>query len=269
MTHSSPVPTLSARPGPADFFQGLALLPRSWGLIFRTPRLLGLSALCALVTLVALGALAVLLGTYTPELLGWLWTRPEAWYGRVLWYVLLALMFLVLLVVGANVVLPLVLAPLQDPLSERTEELCGNYTSPPFQLGSFLQGLVTSVAHTLARVFFLLLGLAVLFPLNLLPVVGNMAWTVLGTLWTMLWLAGEHLAAPMTRHGYSFAEVRRALRGRWLLCLGFGAGVFVLLWVPILNSFFLPVAVVGGTLLYRGLLAVGNVPPPPSQPIRK
>jgi CysZ protein len=269
MTHPPPVPTFSTRSGPTDFFQGLALLPRSWSLIFRTPRLLGLSALCALVTLVALGALTVLLGTYTPELLGWLWTRPEAWYGRALWYILLALMFLVLLVVGANVVLPLVLAPLQDPLSERTEELCGNYTSPPFQLGPFLQGLITSVAHTLARVFFLLLGLAVLFPLNLLPVVGNMAWTVLGTVWTMLWLAGEHLAAPMTRHGYPFAEVRRALRGRWLLCLGFGAGVFVLLWVPILNSFFLPVAVVGGTLLYRGLLAVGNVPPPPSQPIRK
>ncbi|QRN99679.1 EI24 domain-containing protein [Archangium violaceum] len=266
MTHSSPVPSFSARPGPADFFQGLALLLRSWSLIFRTPRLLSLSALCALVTLAALVGLTVLLGTYTPRLLGWLWTQPEAWYGRVLWYLVLALMFLILLVVGANVVLPLVLAPLQDPLSERTEELCGNYTSPPFQLGPFVRGLVTSVAHTLARVFFLLLGLAVLFPLNLVPVAGNTAWTVLGTLWTMLWLAGEHLAAPMTRHGYHFAQVRRALRERWLLCMGFGAGVFVLLWVPILNSFFLPVAVVGGTLLYRGLLVVGTVPPPPSQP---
>ncbi|WP_257459908.1 EI24 domain-containing protein [Archangium lipolyticum] len=269
MTHSSPVPTFSARPGPADFFQGLALLLRSWSLIFRTPRLLGLSALCALVTLVALAALAVLLGAYTPELLGWLWTRPEAWYGRIFWYLILTLMFLILFVVGANIVLPVVLAPLQDPLSERTEELCGNYTSPPFQLGPFVQGLLTSVAHTLARIFFLLLGLAVLFPLNLVPVAGNTAWTVLGTLWTMLWLAGEHLAAPMTRHGYRFAEVRRVMRQRWLLCLGFGAGVFVLLWVPILNSFFLPVAVVGGTLLYRGLLVVGNVPPPPSQPIGK
>ena len=67
----------------------------------------------------------------------------------------------------------------------------------------------------------------------------------------------------MTRHLYPFAQVRRVLRQRWALCLGFGAGVYVLLWVPILNSFFLPVAVVGGTLLYRGLLAVGGVPPAP------
>ncbi|PTL78570.1 EI24 domain-containing protein [Vitiosangium sp. GDMCC 1.1324] len=264
MTHPSPVPTLSARSGPTDFFQGLGLLGRAWSLIFRTPRLLLLSALCAVVTLVALGGLFAALWVYSPELLGWLWTRPEAWYGRVLWYLLLVLMFLVLLVVGANVVLPLVLAPLQDPLSELTEEQCGGYSPPPFRLGAFLQGLVTSVGHTLMRVLLLVLGLAVLFPLNLVPVVGNVTWTVLGTLWTMLWLAGEHLAAPMTRHLYPFSEVRRALRERWLLCLGFGAGVYVLLWIPILNSFFLPVAVVGGTLLYRGLVATGNVPPPPT-----
>ncbi|QRK13814.1 EI24 domain-containing protein [Archangium violaceum] len=264
MTHPSPVPTLSARPGPADFFQGLGLLGRAWSLIFRTPRLLRLSTLCAVVTLVALGGLFALVWMYTPQLLGWMWTRPEAWYGQAVWYVLLVLMFLVLLVVGANVVLPLVLAPLQDPLSELTEEQCGGYTPPPFRLGAFTQGLVTGVAHTLARVLFLVLGLALLFPLNLIPVLGNTAWTVLGTGWTVLWLAGEHLAAPMTRHQYPFAEVRRVMRQRWLLCLGFGAGVYVLLWVPLLNSFFLPVAVVGGTLLYRGLLAVGNVPPPPA-----
>lgn len=265
MTPPPPVPTFSARASPADVFQGLGLIFRAWNLIFRTPALLKLSALCAAVTLVALGALFVLLWLYAPDLLGWMWTRPEPWYGRALWYLVLVLLFLVLLVVGANVVVPVVLAPLQDPLSELTEARCGGYTPPPpFRLGAFLQGLATGLGHTLARVFLLLLGLAVIFPLNLLPVVGSMAWTVLGTLWTMLWLAGEHLAAPMTRHQYPFAEVRRVLRQRWLLCLGFGAGVYVLLWVPLLNTFFLPVAIVGGTLLYRGLLATGGVPPPPS-----
>jgi CysZ protein len=269
MSSPSPIPSFSARAGPADFFQGVALLGRAGGLIFRSPRLLGLSALCALVTLVALGGLLVLLWVYTPELLGWMWARPEPWYGRVLWYLLLALLFLILLVVGANITLPVVLAPLQDPLSELTEDLCGDATSPPFRLGAFLQGLVTSVAHTLARVFFLLLGLALLFPLNLIPVAGSMMWTVLGTLWTMLWLAGEHLAAPMTRHGYPFTEVRKAMRQRWLLCLGFGVGVYFLLWIPLLNIFFLPVAVVGGTLLYRGLRAVGDISPPPASTLGK
>ncbi|EPX58798.1 Sulfate transporter, CysZ-type [Cystobacter fuscus DSM 2262] len=263
MSASSPVPSFSARSNPADFLQGLALIGRATGLIFRTPRLLALSLLCGLVTLVALGGLFALLWVYAPDLLGMVWTRPEPWWGRVLWGLVFVLLFLVLFVVGASVVVPLVLAPLQDPLSELTEERCGHYSSPPFRLGAFFRGLVLGVSHTLARIFFLLLGLAVLLPLHLVPGVGSIAWAVLGTIWTMLWLAGEHLAAPMTRHQYPFDQVRRVLRQRWPLCLGFGAGVYVLLWVPLLNNFFLPVAVVGGTLLYRGLLAVGNVPPPP------
>ncbi len=269
MTHSSPVPTFTARPGPGDFLQGLALLGRAWRLIFRTPRLLGLSALCAVVTLVALGGILVLLWLYAPELLGALWSRPEAWYGRALWYLVLVLMALVLLVVGVNVVVPVALAPLQDPLSEITEELCGDYVSPPFRAGTFLRGLATSVGHTLARVLLLLLGLALLFPLNLVPAVGNLAWTVLGSLWSMFWLAGEHLASPMTRQLYAFAEVVQAMRRRWLLCLGFGAGTWLLLWVPLINTFFLPVAVVAGTLLYRGLRATGDIAPPPALRIGK
>ncbi len=123
---------------------------------------------------------------------------------------------------------------------------------------------MTGVAHTLARIVFLLLGLAVLLPLHLIPGMGSVLWTVLGSLWTMIWMAGEHLAAPMTRHLYPFAEVRRMLRERRALCLGFGAGVYLLLWVPVLNTFFLPVAIVAGTLLYRGLRRSGQLPPPPS-----
>lgn len=264
MIRSSPVPDLPPRSSFSDFVQGVALLGRALGLIFRAPKLFALSALCALVTLVSLVALVWLIGHYSPQLVGALFPRPEAWYGQALWYLVLALTFVVLLVVGANTLPPLLLAPLMDPLSETTEELCGGYTSPPFTLGAFFKGLMTGVGHTLARVFFLVLGLTVLLPLHLIPGLGSVLWTVLGSLWAMIWMAGEHLAAPMTRHLYPFAEVRRMLRERRALCLGLGAGIYLMLWVPVLNTFFLPVAVVAGTLLYRGLIAAGNLPPPPA-----
>jgi CysZ protein len=262
MTTPSPVPTIAPHPSPKDFFQGLGLLGRAFGLIFRSPKLFLLSSLCAVVTLVALVGLVGLLWRYTPELIGRFFARPEAWYSQALWYLVLALTFVVLLVVGANTLPPLLLAPLQDPLSEATEELCGGTAAAPFSLGAFLRGLVTGIAHTLARIFFLVLGLVVLSPLNLIPVAGSILWTVLGSLWSMMWMAGEHLAAPMTRHLYPFSEVRRMLRERRALCLGLGAGVYLLLWVPVLNTFFLPVAIIAGTLLYRGLLAAGQLPPP-------
>jgi CysZ protein len=54
--------------------------------------------------------------------------------------------------------------------------------------------------------------------------------------------------------------VIRALRTRLPLALGFGATLWVLLWVPVLNFFLMPVAVVAGTLLFRGLLSSGALP---------
>lgn len=270
MNPATPVPTIAPQPTLRDFFQGFALLGRAFGLIFRSPKLLLLSTLCAIVTLVSLVALVVLLWQYTPELVGHFFTRPEAWYSLALWDLVLVLTFVVLLVVGVNAVPPLLLAPLQDPLSEATEELCGGHTSSPFSLAAFFRGLVTGISHTLARLFFLVLGLIILLPLHLIPGVGSILWTVLGSLWTMMWMAGEHLAAPMTRHLYPFSEVRRMLRERRALCLGFGAGVYLLLWVPVLNTFFLPVAIVAGTLLYRGLLDAGLLPPAsnPRSPVK-
>jgi CysZ protein len=264
MNPPSPVPTIAPRPTLGDFLQGFTLLGRALGLIFRSRRLFLLSTLCAIVTFASLVALAVLLWRYTPGLVSHFFARPESVPLQALWYLVLVLTFLVLMVVGANAVPPLLLTPLQDPLSEATEELCGGPPSPPFSLGAFFQGLVTGIAHTLARLFFLVLGLAVLAPLHLIPGVGSILWTVLGSLWSMMWMAGEHLAAPMTRHRYPFSEVRRMLRERRALCLGLGAGVYLLLWVPVLNTLFLPVAIIAGTLLYRGLLQAGLLPPPPT-----
>jgi CysZ protein len=264
MVPSLPVPEFAPRPTPLDFVRGLSLLGRALGLIFRSRKLFLLSSLCAIVTLASLVGLVMLLWNYTPELVSRFFARPEAWYGQALWYLVLVLTFLGLLVLGANAVPPLLLAPLQDPLSEATEELCGDFQPAPFSLGAFFRGVVTGITHTLARVFFLGLGLIVLLPLHALPGVGSLLWTVLWSLWTLTWMAGEHLAAPMTRHLYPFSEVRRMLRERRALCLGFGTGVYLLLWVPVLNTFFLPVAIVAGTLLYRGLRAAGHLPPPPT-----
>ena len=104
------------------------------------------------------------------------------------------------------------------------------------------------------------LGHLLLLPLNLIPVAGSTAWSVLSVLWTMGWLAAEYLDTAMARHHYPFRAVRGAVLSRAGLCMGFGAAVYLLLWIPILNFFFIPLAIVSGTLLFRGLLAAGALP---------
>ena len=44
--------------------------------------------------------------------------------------------------------------------------------------------------------------------------------------------------------------------------LGFGAGVYLFLMIPLVNLFFMPAAVAGGTLLFLDLEREGLVPPP-------
>jgi CysZ protein len=149
------------------------------------------------------------------------------------------------------------LAPLQDPLSTATEAACGDFAAPPFSLARIVRETGIALGHTATRVLLLLAGQAVLLLLNLIPGAGHVAWIVASTLWTMAWLAVEYLDSPMTRHRYTFRDVRRVVWKRLTLSLGFGAALYILLWIPILNFFLIPLAVVGGTLLFRGLRQAG------------
>jgi len=261
MGDPSVVPRLRPLPGPRDFLVGFVLPFRAFALIRRSRMLTALSVICAVITLASLVGLVFLLWKTTPALMAAMLGRPEGWLGRALWEVGQALLFIVLLLAGANTVPLLLNAPFQDAMSEETESLCGDFTSPPFRPGTFLRGLWVSLTHTLARVALLLAGHALLLPLNFLPGLGSVAWTVLGGLWTVVWIAAEHVGAPMARHFHRFGEVTRVLRRRKALTLGFGAATAGLLWVPLVNALLVPLAIVGGTLLYRALVDAGEIVP--------
>lgn len=257
---TEPVPRIPRHASGRDFFRGAALPFRAVSVISRSPRLRALAAISATVTLVSLIGLLVALFAGTRPLLEWLWPRPSG-LGELLWWLALVALFVVLLVVGANTLPLLALAPLQDPLSEGTERACGVEPGSP-RLGEKWSALASSIGHTAVRIALLLLGHAALALLNLIIGVGTGVWTVAATLWTILWLAAEYLDVPMARHLYSFAQLRRLLIDRLALCVGFGTSVYLLLWIPILNFFFVPLAVVGGTLLFVGLRASGGLPEP-------
>jgi len=247
---------LSDRGRARDFFQGFSLPFAALGLVFGDRRLFRLTALSAVLTAGSLVGVVALDLAVSPRVTGWIWQRPEGGLF-FLWAVLLALVFALLLVLGATTIPVLLLAPLQDPLSEATEALCGDFTPQPFSFPRMLAQTISSLTHTLGRITWLLLGHALLLALHLLPVVGVFVWTFAAQLWTVAWLAAEYLDGPMIRHGYPFSHVRRAVSARLALSLGFGTAVYLILWVPILNLFFMPLAIVGGTLLFRGLRSAG------------
>ncbi len=223
------------------------------------PRLLVISVLCGLVTLASLIAMAVLLWPVAQQLARVVVANGEGMGVRGLRLGLGVLSYVVLLAIGALTVPNLVLAPLTDPLSEATEAVVGEYTAPPFRLRLFLRGLLFSLTHTLLRLFLTILGWMLLYPLHLVPLVGALAFFVLSSLWSMFCLAVEHLSTPMVRHFQPVSRAVTVLSRRPALALGFGAALSITLFVPILNFFLLPVAIVGGTLLFAGLTATGEL----------
>jgi CysZ protein len=65
-------------------------------------------------------------------------------------------------------------------------------------------------------------------------------------------MAIQYVDYPMDNNGVSFRKMRRSLSQQRLLHLGFGGGVSLLLMVPLVNFFAMPIAVAGATALYVG-----------------
>ena len=118
---------------PLGVLDGAALPFRAVGLIARTPRLLGLSLLSAVVTSGVVVLLFITLWPLATHLAELSVTRDGTTWS-VVRTALVVLLYVVLLVSTLLTVPHLVLAPLEDPLSEATEVAVGGFTAPPFSL---------------------------------------------------------------------------------------------------------------------------------------
>jgi len=251
-------PQLPQRGSAFDLLRGAAYPLRAARLVLSVPRLRRLAALCASITLLIFGVWAWALWAFLPRLLGAVWPHPHGAVGW-LWELTLVVSGALAWLVGAATLPLLALAPLEDTLVAATESAVGAPPAPPSGIADAVRQAVSAVARTTVRVMLLLVGQALLLVLQLLVPAGAPVWAGAGVLWTALFAFAEYLDPPLARRGGSFAEVRQVLARRTALALGFGLAVTVLLWVPLLNLFLLPLAVVAGTLLHRSLVSAGTL----------
>ena len=177
----------------------------------------------------------------------------QRWLHRAFeWLIALTLIGFAVVVVAA--LSSAIAAPFNDALSAAVESLHGGGQAPPFQLRVLLRDIVRSVlfeALKLAVYGAIMLGLFVFA--WLVPGVGALVQTVIGGVLTALYFAIDHVDWAASRHGLSVRQ-RLGFVARHLgPMLGFGAGVWLLLFVPLVNLLFMPAAVAGGTLLFLDL----------------
>ena len=120
----------------------------------------------------------------------------------------------------------------------------------PWTEGGLVRDVLRVLKQSLKR---LLIYLAVMLPLllvNFVPAVGAIIYAVLAWLFTAYFLALEFMDYPLDRRGLSLKEKSRYVRGMGLGWLGFGSAVLAIGLVPVVNFALLPLAAMGGTLLY-------------------
>jgi CysZ protein len=234
------------------------------------PRLWPYVVVPVFLTILMIGGAAWLAWTQGPAALELAWSQPtgEGAAGSVAliaWNIALVVIRLLLFVLGAvafYAIGGLVAIPFNDFLSQAVEESLLGGRNEPFTWGLFISDIRMSLGHSLLGLF---LYVAVMIPvllLNVIPVAGSVASTVLGWSATVVFLAREMLDGPLSRDRLPFGVKLTVLKSNKATMAGFGSATAAMLWVPGLNLFSIPCAVVGGTLLYCQLKREGSLPEP-------
>lgn len=160
-------------------------------------------------------------------------------------------------------------APFNDALSAKVERAWSGAagSGARFDVMEILRSSWWAVTWEAKKVFLYLLVLLPLLLLNIIPLAGSLLYTVLGFGFNVMFQAFDYLDFPLERRPGPVGPLGFRARGsivwrhRYAMA-GFGLSATVLLLVPLINVFFLPLAVTGATLLYLEL-EKAEMPPTP------
>ena len=252
---------------PVGFARGLSYAFRGMRFVyFQHPKLARYWVFPILITGLALVAVFYGAGSFYDDLASMVWSLfPQSWNEASGWVggLLSAFRWLIELLAGLLIaVLGLVLvlllssvvaAPFNDALSEAVEHMLTGRSAPPFSVGHMLADVARTVRLEILKVF---LYLGVVGPMFLasvfLPGIGQLV-SLVGFALTAVYLGVDYIDWPAARRNWSVRDRVSFARNELPAVAGFGTGVWILLFVPLVNLFFMPAAVAGGTMLFLGL----------------
>jgi CysZ protein len=252
-----------------EFVTGAGLLGRGLGLVLRSPRLLVLGLLPALLSGILYIVALVLLIRFLPDISAQVTWFADDWAGwlrdtvRVLGGIAVLGLGLLVAVLTFTAVTLLIGDPFYEKLSELVENRFGGV--PDAVDVGFWRGLRRSLVDSLKLVGISIVVAVPLFLLGLIPVVGQTAIPVLAGAVGGWLLALELTGVPFQRRGQRLRHRRVVLARNKPLTLGFGAAVFATFLIPLGAVVLMPAAIAGATLLARRSLnqpiAITTAPP--------
>lgn len=241
----------------SELFAGAGIILRAFGTWVKSPGLMALGAIPALIVGAIMLALLILLST---QVGGWaeaLTPFADGW-DRV-WSQLLRVALALGILVGAVVLCVLTFAvitlavgdPFYERISRSVERRLGGLDAVDDP--GFWASVRTSIRDGVVLIGMAIGTAAIVFVAGLVPIIGTVLGLTVGAV-----LGGRTLARELTGYagdarGLSLDERRALLRSRPWRTLGFGIVAYLLLLVPGVAVVATPVAVVGATLLVRDL----------------
>ncbi len=212
-----------------------------------------------LITLVAFCGASWASWHYSDALVDSFWATPagDGWLDAMARFFHSVLAFLLSIVLWALSTMALVLltsviaAPFNGALSAAVERIATGREMGDDGIAALVRDVWRTVVLELTK---LLIFLAVMVPLFILqwavPGIGSVAYTVFSFVFTAWFWGIDYVDWPAERRGWTPKQRLANARKRFLPMFGFGSGVWLFLFVPLLNLFFMPAAVAGGTLLF-------------------
>jgi uncharacterized protein involved in cysteine biosynthesis len=229
-----------------SFWFGILLPLKSLKLILSKPKLIFWSIIPIVITLVLYAYVVsnlqhqaqIIMGA---SLLKWN-IDPNGWVGIALSVITRILLF-ILGAITFSYMATVVSCPFNDFLAEEAE----SFTFPPL-LPVGKQDLRVRLRHMAIDLLksFVATGAALVFFLvSWIPFVNFLALII-----TFLLITFQFISYPQTRRGVTLEQGLEFLWKHFFACFGFGFSISLLFSLPIVASFALPLAIVGGTLLY-------------------
>jgi CysZ protein len=239
-----------------ELARGVHDVGRGFAFLNAHPRLWGWVIAPAVVTLLLLAGVIVGVVLISDSLVSSAVSWLPSWFATTGGWLVRAIVVTGLVLGGLLVfvsVAGIVAGPFNELLSEAVEERLTGTRGPGFSLAAFARGAVMGVAHGLRRLLVTLLGIALLFALGFVPVVGSIAALVLGGYFAARGTAYDCYDAVLSRKDLAYGDKLAFLRTHRSRALGLGAAVAGLLLVPGLNLIALGLGSTGATLAAHDL----------------
>ncbi len=184
------------------------------------------------------------------------WSDASGWTGGLLrglrWLleVLAGIMIALLGLIAVFLLSSVIAAPFNDALSEAVEDILTGRRAAPFSFRRMVADIVRTIRIELLKVVVYVVVIGPMFVVSfLVPGVGQLV-SLAAFVLTAVYLGVDYIDWPAARREWSVGDRVAFVRRQLPAVAGFGTGVWVLLFIPLVNLLFMPAAVAGGTMLF-------------------